>query len=158
MPLEWVRGENRYRLNFFAILQVGAYATPRMIRFRRTDLSRKISGGGEHRVAGRKITEADLAEAESRLLDPVRWASEVLLVHHRPATDEGRLPTLCAAVENAATLEPSRRPLRLTDRTALAPLVPRLHTADLPRPSWTELPVPGPASSQDLQADAQFDL
>jgi hypothetical protein len=158
MPLRWVRGQNPYRLNYFGILQVGAHASPRVIRFRRTDLTRKISGGGAHRVAGRQITEADLAEAESRLLDPVRWTAEVLLVHHRPATDKGRLPDLCAAVEEAATIAPSSRPLRLTDIKALVPLIPRLHAADLPRPAWEDLPVAGPTSLHDLQADVQFDL
>lgn len=158
MPLKWVRGENPYRLNYFGILQVGADANPRVITFRRKDLERKIGGGGEHEVAGRRITEADLAEAESRLLDPARRVSEALLIHPRPATNTGRLPELCTAVEEAATLEPSRRPLRLTDLTDLTPLVPPLLSADVPRPPWADLPVPGPDSPQDVQADIQFDL
>ncbi|MFC5053433.1 hypothetical protein [Saccharothrix xinjiangensis] len=158
MPLRWVRGENPYRLNHFGVLQVGADANPWVITFRRKDLERKISGGGEHRVADRLVTEADLAEAESRLLDPVRRVSEALLVHPRPATNTGRLPELCAAVEEAAALEPSRRPLRLTDLADLAPLVPPLAAADVPRPPWADLPVPGPDGTHDAQADVQFDL
>ncbi len=158
MPLTWVRGENPYRLNHFGVLEVGADANPRVITFRRKDLERKIGGGGEHRVDGRLITEADLAEAESRLLDPARRVSEALLVHPRPATNTGRLPELCAAVEEVATLEPSRRPLRLTDLTALAPLVPPLPAADVPRPAWEELAVPGPDDPRDARADIQFDL
>jgi hypothetical protein len=82
----------------------------------------------------------------------------MLLVHAPPGTDEGRLPELCDAVEDAATLPSSDGPLRLTDLTALALLIPRLHPADLPRPSWAELPIPGPASPQDLHDDIQFDL
>lgn len=158
MPLRWVRGENPYLRNYFGILEVGAHVGPRMITFRRKDLERKIGGGGEHRVGDRPVNEADLAEAESRLLDPARRAAEALLVHPRPATTTGRLPDLCAAVEEAATIEPLSRPLRLTNLTALAPLVPPLHPVDLPRPSWTDLPVPGPDSPQDAQADVQFDL
>lgn len=158
MPLRWARDENPYRMNYFGILQVGSHARPRLISSRRASLARKISNGGEHRVADRTITEADLAEAESRLLDRPRWALEVLFVHPRPATDEGRLPELRAAVEDAATLTPSSRPLPLTDLTALVPLIPGPHPADLPRPSWPDLPVPGPASPQDLHADVQFDL
>lgn len=158
MPLKWVRGENPYEVNHYGILQVGAHANPRVITFRRKDLERKISGGGEHRVAGKRVTEADLAEAESRLLDPARRASEALLVHARPGADRGHLPELCAAVEKAATLEPSSRPLPLANLGALVPLVPPLRTAELPRPSWTDLPVPGPDHPQDVQADVQFDL
>jgi len=158
MPLSWRRGENPYRLNYFGILQVGAQASPGLIRFRKADLTRKISGGGEHQVAGRAVSEADLAEAEARLLDPASWASEVLLVHPRPAADEGRLPGLCTAVDEATASGPRARPFPLADLVSLAPLIPRLHEADLPRPSWTDLPVPGPDSPQDRNADIQFDL
>jgi hypothetical protein len=158
MPLRWSRGANPYRLNYFGILKVGGHANPRVITSSRNDLTRIVGSGGEHRVMDREITEADLSEAATRLLDPVWRAAEMLLVHPRPGTDEGRLPDLCAAVEAAAAPPPAGRPLRLTDLTALVPLVPRLQLEDLPRPSWTELPVPGPASPQDLQADIQFDL
>ncbi|MER5389757.1 hypothetical protein [Saccharopolyspora sp. NPDC002686] len=158
MPLRWGRGENPYRENYFGILQVGSHASPLLITSRRRDLQRKIGAGGEHRVAGRTITEAELAEAESRLLDPARRAAEALLVHARPATHTGRLPELCAAVEEAATVEESSRPLQLTNLAALAPLVPPPHPADLPRPSWADLPVPAPDSPEDTRADVLFDL
>jgi hypothetical protein len=158
MPLRWKRGENPYRVSYFGILEMGAHANPRQIRFRKTDLIRKISGGGEHRVADRAVSEADLTEAESRLFDPAVWASEALLVHPRPATDEGRLPDLCAAVDEATALDPLARPLPLSDLTTLAPLIPPLHEADLPRPSWADLPIPAPGSPEDHRADIQFDL
>lgn len=158
MPLRWARAENPYLRNYFGILQVGSHAGPLLITSRRRDLQRKIGAGGEHRVGGREITEAELAEAESRLLDPARRAAEALLVHARPATHTDKLPELCAAVEQAAAVQPSTRPLRLTNLAALAPLVPPPHPADLPRPSWADLPVPGPDSPEDTQADVLFDL
>lgn len=158
MPLRWKRGENPYRLNYFAILGVGAHANPRRIANCRDDLKRKIRGGVKHRVEGRSFSETDLDDAGSRLLDPVFWTSEVLLVHPPPATDEGRLPGLRDAVNEATAPGPPARPLPLADLAALAPLIPGLHVADLPRPSWTELPVPDPDSPRDLDSDIQFDL
>lgn len=158
MPLRWKRGENPYRLNYFAILQVGAHASPSRITRRRKELTQKMDGGGEHRVDDQVIGKAELAEAGKRLLDPASWAAEVLLVHPPPETGEEKLPELRAAVNEATAPIPSARPLPLANLPALAPLIPRPQVADLPRPSWADLPVPGPDSPQDLSEDLQFDL
>jgi hypothetical protein len=157
MPLRWIRGHNPYRLNYFAILELGAHVNARQIREGSRNLVRKL-GRAERRVDGRAISEAEVIEAESRLKDPAHRAAEALMVHPRPSGDRDRVPDLCAAVEAAATVEPSARPLRLTGPAALAPLVPPLHPAELPRPTWAELPVPAPTSTHDLKADVQFDL
>lgn len=158
MPLRWKRGENPYRLNYFRILRVGANAKSAKIAKRRDHLSRIIKSGGEHCVEGRPVSEADVMQAGNRLIDSKFQAPELLLVHYPPAADEKRLSALRAAVDEAAECGPSARPLPLADLVALAPLIPGLHQEDLPRPSWTELSVPGPDSPQDLDADIQFDL
>jgi hypothetical protein len=158
MPLRWTRGENPYRVNYFGILQLGSNASPRQIAFSRENLAKKVSGGGIHRVGDREVSEADLAEAESRLLDRARWAAESLLVHPLPATDHGRLARLCTRIMTAATPPPAAPPLRLTNLAALAALIPEPHASDVTRPAWGELPVPGPGSAEDLRADIQFDL
>jgi len=161
MPLRWKRGENPYRVNYFGILQLGPRATRSEIIASRENLTKRVSRGGVHRVGGREISEADLTEAESGLVawnKPSKRAAEYLLVHPLPTAGQGRLASLRAQIKEAAIPARTAPLLRLTNLAALAPLIPTLDAADITRPSWDELPVPAPTSSEDLRADVQFDL
>lgn len=159
MPLEWRRGSNPYRVNYFGILQLGSQAQPNMIVATRKKIEQKIGSGASHEVAGQEIGKAEVLRAESRLLDDRRdWARESLLVHPVPTGDNARVKMLCSAIVEQATPPRAERPLRLTNLAALAPLVPRPKPEDLPWPEWSTLGIPGPDSPEDCRGDVQFDV
>ncbi len=160
----WIRGRNLYRLNAFAVLQIGPQLNRAGISARRQYLVARIHRGGHHVVAGRDLTVAEVQAAEGRLLRDESRAEEILLAHPVPSSSGGRLPEVNRAV--LAATEPrwhSSGPhrLRLANLPALEPLLPPLRHTDLPWPEWDELGIPGPESALDGAidlADIQFDL
>jgi len=157
MPLIWKRGENPYRINYFGILELGPNAQPQLISHKRADLLRKIRGG-QHVVDGRPVTEAEINEAESRLLEASGWAGELLLVHPVPGGDVRRLRQICVTLAERTTPPQAPQQLRLTNVEALAPLLPEPSPEDIAWPEWDEFGVPGPDSQDDCQCDVQFDM
>lgn len=158
MPLTWKRGENSYCINYFGILQLGPQAQPGVISARRKDITRRIQTGKPHMVGGREVNEAEVTEAESRLLDEQSRAAEVLLVHPLSAGDSKRLQQICSAIAEQATPSSAPRVLRLANLRALAPLIPTPCAEDVALPEWEEFNVAGPDSPEDRQHDVQFDL
>ena len=157
MPLQWKHGESPYRLNYFAILGIGPAATYGQITAKARDLVRKVQHGTPHLVAGREVTEAEINEAESRLLDERHWAEESLLVH--PSSVESvRLPQICSEVARAATPAPGIRLPELANPAALGPFIPGLCAEDVGWPEWEKLGIAGCDSPEDRACDIQFDL
>ena len=81
MPLVWKGRENPYRTTWFSLLELGPAARPGAIPAMRKKISAKLQHGQPHVMGGREVTEAEIIEAESRLLDERSRAWEVLLVH-----------------------------------------------------------------------------
>lgn len=159
MPLTWKERENPYRTTWFSLLEVGPAARPGVFPAMRKKLSAKLQHGQSHVVGGREVTEAEIIEAESRLLDERSRAWEVLLVHPVPGLDSKRLQQICRAVVAEATPPPAQqRALHLTNLRGLAALLPLPVPEDIPVPSWEELGIPGPEAPEDRRLDIQLDL
>jgi hypothetical protein len=156
MPLLWKREQNPYRNHCFALLQVGPNASRGVILAARKKIVAQLHRGAQHVVAGRQVTEAEILEAESRLLDDRGWAEELLLAHAAPSGN--RLQQLCRQVVEQATPQPTERRLRLVRLSGLAPLLPVPGPNDVEWPDWEEFGLPGPRSETDRQLDIQFDL
>jgi hypothetical protein len=158
MPLIWKRRENPYRINYFSILEVSPATRPLVLQAKRRNLVQMVQGGKPHVVGGRAIAEAEINEAESRLLDPGSRAWELLLAHPVPAFDPKQLRRICRDLAAAATPEAAPRRPRLARPGALAALLPAPSADVVVLPAWEELGVPAAGEPEDRRLDIQFDL
>jgi hypothetical protein len=158
MPLIWRRGENPYRTSYFSLLGLGAAAHPRVINATRQKIVSKIQSGTPHQVAGRTVTEAEITEAESRLLEERTWAAEVLLAHAVPSSGGKRLRQICLAVAAEAGATVSPRAPKLGRPAGLAVFLPSPGPRDVAFPLWEDLGIPGPEDAADRALDIQLDL
>lgn len=157
MPLIWRRGENPYRLSYFSLLELGPSAPPGAIAQMRKKIAAKIQSR-PHVVAGRPVTEAEITEAESRLLHEESRGWELLLVHPMPGQDSKRLRQICEAIKAAALPLPASRVPHLVNLRSLAAFLPAPQPEDIALPAWEELGIPGPEALEDRRLDVQFDL
>ena len=159
MPLKWKRGKNPYKSNYFGILELGPNATTQLIGIKADDILRRVHGGeADSKEGDCSMSEVEINEAKSRLLDLRNWAAEVLLVHPMVAGDSSRLMSTCNAILETTAPQFPRVSLRLVNLPALEPLLPSLSADDISLPAWEELVIPGPESLEDRRYDIQFDL
>jgi hypothetical protein len=158
MPLSRHPDDNPYRLNYFAILGVGVAASPATISQMADNIITRIRLGEKHIIAGREISEADVNEARTRLLNDETRAAEVPFVHAGPSGSTRRLQELCREIIATATPPPAPRLLNLSNLRALAPLVPDSVPEDIAWPEWEEFGIPGPDAHEDREYDVQFDV
>jgi hypothetical protein len=157
MPLVWRRNHNPYRMTYFSLLELGPAAPPGAIPQMRKKIAAKMKSR-PHLVAGRPVSEAEITEAESRLLDEQARAWEVLLVHPLPSLQSKRLQQICHAIAEEAPPKQVRRVLRLANPLGLAAFLPEPQPEDFALPAWEELGVLGPQAPEDRRLDIQFDL
>ena len=157
MPLAWKPNENPYRLTYFSLLELGPLALPGVINATAKKIAAKIKAR-PYIVGGRQVTEAELAEAASRLLKDEERAWETLLVHPVPGEDSKRLRQICDEIKAEASPLPTSQTLHLVNLKGLAPFLPAPLADDIALPRWEELGIPGPESPEDRLLDVQFDL
>src|SRR4051794_6770535 len=124
MPLQWKHRDNPYRVTWFDILGLGPFVAPSVIAAMRRKITTKIDHGTPHTIGQREIDEAEVYEAEARLLDERSRAQEVLLVHLVQPPDMKLLLEISTAILKRTETPATAAYLQLTNFTALAGLVP----------------------------------
>jgi hypothetical protein len=157
MAIEWQRGRNPYRHNYFGRLGVGADTTHKQTVNRSLDLVKKLEAGAELLLDGVPLDVAMIQEAQAALRKPETRAEQLLLVHasHPELRSDADQPR--AELEALIRLPDARSPLDLVHAGALYALLPRLPPIDLPAPPIEALGVEPVGGDADIALDIVLD-
>lgn len=124
MPLAWNRDRSCYACNHYTRLGLGADAIAAQIAARGKKLAARLAHGGTVTcLCGHQVSEYEIKDAVTKLLEPESQAEELLLTHPPldlpPATDD-----TAAGAASAAPPAVPHEPLPLRDALAVLWLLP----------------------------------
>jgi len=158
MPLEWKKGKNPYRQNYFNILEIGPRAQLNQIHPQAKNLTNAIQAGEQRVLDDTPVDEHLIKEASTKLLDPAVRLEEVLMTHPPVIRNQKRMKELITKLEQMSALPPEQPDLDLVHPLAVLWFLPLPLPEDLDIPEWEEFGVGMPGDEADKLLDIVFDM
>jgi hypothetical protein len=148
MPLEWKRGKNPYKNNYFGIIGVGPNTPLRQI-IARAEQQARIQETEEERHR--------IMDASSQLQKEEVRVAELLLVHPQPVHDRRQFGRTVTLLEQAAQWPQVHDPIPLLHPLGIFWFLPAPGPQAANWPEWKEFHLVGPGDPEDLELDIVFD-
>jgi hypothetical protein len=158
MPLEWKKGKNPYRQNYFNVLKMGPRAQLNQIHPQAKNLTNELLAGEKRVLDDTVVDEHLIKEASTKLLDPAIRLEEVLMTHPPIIRNQKRMKELISKLEQLSDLPQAQPDLPLAHPLAALWFLPPPQPEDLELPEWEEFGLGVAGDETDQLLDIVFDI
>lgn len=158
MPLEWKKGGNPYRQNYFNIIKSGPNATPQQIVDNAKKAIGELKAGIDRVLDDVEVDEYLIMEAKTKLLEVSNRFEEMILAHPPPLKNSKREKHLFNELSRLSEFPVEQPELMLIHPLAVLWFLPPPAPEDLDLPEWDEFGLGNPGDETDQHYDIVFDI
>jgi len=158
MRIEWKKGKNPYRQNYFNVLKMGPRAQLNQIHPQAKNLTNELMAGENRIIDDTPVDEHLIKEASTKLLDPAIRLEEVLMTHPPVIRNQKRRKELINKLEQLSNLPAEQPDLVLAHPLAALWFLPPPQAEDFELPEWEEFGLGVAGDETDQLLDIVFDV